>query len=436
MDSTLAAELTTLASHLSARRAEILRAWRQAVAKDSELTSPSALPRNQFNDHIPELLEAYELRLKRGALPETAAAQQTSKDDSAKHGLLRWQQGYHLREVMLEWGHLQLCLVAELENYSEAKPNLDMRVMRVAWRALAELCSRGVNESATAYFRLRQAEATGHVQDLELTISQVRELERQRAELLRQAAHDLRGHVGVVKNVTVGLGRDAPEETRERFLGLLQKSVESLNAMLEDVMNLARLTAGQEKRQIEMTDVTEIFSELSASMEPLARERGLYLHSSGPPRLEVECDRIKLRRIAQNLLLNALKYTVTGGVTVTWGESRDNDPKRWMLSVQDTGPGFHSGPGAPLVGALKVATQEVHEVEHDASASDDAADAAETSRANRQRVAQHVRGEGIGLSIVKRLCDLLDASVEVDSVANHGTTFRVVLPRHYEPSHG
>jgi signal transduction histidine kinase len=43
-----------------------------------------------------------------------------------------------------------------------------------------------------------------------------------------------------------------------------------------------------------------------------------------------------------------------------------------------------------------------------------------------------VRGEGVGLSIVKRLCDLLDGSVEVDSVLRKGTIFRVVLPRHYE----
>ena len=69
------------------------------------------------------------------------------------------------------------------------------------------------------------------------------------------------------------------------------------------------------------------------------------LKADGPHTLTVEGDPVKIRRIAQNLLLNALKYTSDGGVTLGWGDSRNNDPKRWMLCVHDTGPGIHSGPG-------------------------------------------------------------------------------------------
>ena len=55
-------QLATLASHLTSRRAAILQAWRSSVDKDRELTAPSSLPRTQFNDHIPELLNAFEKR--------------------------------------------------------------------------------------------------------------------------------------------------------------------------------------------------------------------------------------------------------------------------------------------------------------------------------------------------------------------------------------
>src|SRR4029450_7597467 len=103
-------QLATLASHLTSRRAAILEAWRSSVDKDRELTAPSALPRTQFNDHIPELLNAFEKRLHVWPRPEGSALEQQRKDEAASHGLQRWQQGYRLREVTREWGHLQMCL--------------------------------------------------------------------------------------------------------------------------------------------------------------------------------------------------------------------------------------------------------------------------------------------------------------------------------------
>nr|MBA3483259.1 histidine kinase [Pirellulales bacterium] len=230
-------QLDALASHLSTRRAAILQAWRNPVDRDPELSAPSSLPRTQFNDHIPQQLDAFECRLRVWPRPESAASEEQRKEDAAGHGLQRWQQGYHLREVTREWGHLHLCLVDELENYVKSHPGLEPDVMPTAWRALAELCSQGVSESTTQYFHLQQTEAVGHVRDLEQILGQVKEEERQRAELLRQAAHDLRGHLGVVKNVTSGLTQDAiPEAMRDDFLRLLQKSVSSLHSMLDDVM--------------------------------------------------------------------------------------------------------------------------------------------------------------------------------------------------------
>jgi two-component sensor histidine kinase len=108
------------------------------------------------------------------------------------------------------------------------------------------------------------------------------------------------------------------------------------------------------------------------------------------------------------------------------------------LCVQDTGPGFqrHSA-AAPLEQALREATVEAHEVEARAESSGDAGAGSDpaptlksqsnTSHANSAATA----GEGIGLSIVKRLCELLDATLELETAPGAGTTFRVVLPRTY-----
>jgi signal transduction histidine kinase len=180
-----------------------------------------------------------------------------------------------------------------------------------------------------------------------------------------------------------------------------------------------------------------LLTELCVSFRPMAKERGLYLEVEGPPTLRVEGDEVKTRRIAQNLLLNALRYTEDGGMTVSWGDSRESDAERWMLGVRDSGPGFHAGPGAPLAGAMEAATEEAKLVQgrdtgsHSASPAIHDNDAA--APASDERQVSQARGEGIGLSIVKRLCELLDAAIELDSTANVGTTFRIVFPRRYGP---
>jgi hypothetical protein len=109
-----------------------------------------------------------------------------------------------------------------------------------------------------------------------------------------------------------------------------------------------------------------------------------------------------------------------------------------MICVQDTGPGFHAGPGAPLIRALEEATEETHQVEWNAKGKEEpqgGAKAAPTPRSPDPRPFHQERGEGIGLSIVKRLSELLEASMELESRPGEGTTFRVILPRRYQSGH-
>ena len=182
--------LAGLASHLAARRSAILKAWRDAVETDPMVTSAAALPRAQLNDHIPHVLDAFERELRSRGAAEHAAAREESQEDAIAHGLHRWQQGYNLREVTREWGHLHVCLADEFKNYARDRVNMDALVIASAYRALAEMCGEGVSDSTAQYFQLQQIEAAGNVRDLEDALEQVRELERQRAELWQQAAHD------------------------------------------------------------------------------------------------------------------------------------------------------------------------------------------------------------------------------------------------------
>ncbi len=422
-------ELVALAARMGERREEILRAWRDKVRGDPDLASGKALPRAQLEDHVPAVLMAFEQDLARGVTDQAPTLQRSRS--AAAHGLHRWQQGYGLREVVRELGALNLCVVAELDDYAEAHPELQRQVMVIARRRWAVSCSAYIEASTAQYFELQQNEAEGHVRDLEKALGDLRELERQRAALWQEAAHDLRGNVGVVSNAAAGLAAGKGQgETTGIFMGLLQRNVSSLRRLLDDVTSLARLQAGREERQLANFDVSVDLSELCEGLLPFAQERKLSLRCEGPAPYLVQGDRVKIRRIAQNLVLNSVKYTLGGGVTVRWGDSEDADAKRWVLTVTDTGPGVHAGPGAPMADALQKATEVAEEgsVKQEPPAQGPAPEAAPRVDT---RPAHQEAGEGIGLSIVKRLAELLDASVELESIPEQGTTFRILLPRRY-----
>ena len=101
--------------------------------------------------------------------------------------------------------------------------------------------------------------------------------------------------------------------------------------------------------------------------------------------------------------------------------------------MQDTGPGLQAGASAPLARALKAATDDAQAVGEQAEA--DGAPSAEAEPApllrsqSGRRADDEPVGAGIGLAIVKRLCELLDASLELHTEAGKGTTFRVLFPR-------
>lgn len=425
--------IALLARYLADRRESILRAWLSAVRGDPELRTGDSLPMSQLHDHIPGLLESFAQALLARPGAECAASKLEQAEDAAAHGLHRWQQGYDLREVTRELGRLHLCLVDELERFGRTHRELDAEVLPTARRRLAELFNDGVSESTAQYYALQQVEAAGHVRDLEEALERVRDLEQQRGELWRQLAHDLRGNLGVVANATTGLAReDVAGPLREKFLHLLTRNVSALHALLDDVIDFARLQAGLERRQVQPFDAAALLRELCEGHQHFAAERGLRLDADGPLTWVVEGDAIKVRRVAQNLLSNALRYTRKGSVCVRWGASAADDGRRWMLSVEDTGPGLHAGPGAPLSGAMEIATAEAKLLAGGDAAGqhDSGPDTAQASLRD-ERPAHPQAGEGVGLSIVKRLCELLDATVELESAPATGTTFRVLFPRRY-----
>ncbi|MGH8258656.1 MAG: ATP-binding protein [Steroidobacteraceae bacterium] len=426
-------QLHALAGHLRQRRNDLLVLWRDAVRRDPELTTSASLSRSALDDHIPKILADLERRLRAEHAMDATQVDLEQRQDAAEHGRHRWQQGYDIRETMREWGHLQSIVLDELERYSEAHPSLERSVLATARASLAALCMEGNCESAARHVRLQQTEAASLLRDFETTLAALQALENERASLLRETAHDLRGSVGVIANTTALLASPAVSGARrDHFYDLLQKRIRSMGTLLTDLVDLARLEAGKDPPEIESFDAAARIREYCDLLRPLAAERNLFLRYDGPRSLPVEGDLLKLQRIVQNLLLNAMHATQRGGIIVR--SSREGE-RQWALSIADTGPGFALQSVGPLRHALKTATDEAHRVAIEGAVQGPDATRAQSdpplAAASGPGSASLPSGEGIGLSIVKRLCDALGATVELETAPGHGTTIRILFPLRY-----
>lgn len=427
-------QLSALASELLERRDAILEAWRAYGEAAPRQNIASSLSRAQFNDHIPAVLDCFAHTIQAWPGEPDPLDQQIEAEKVSEHGLQRWQQGYQLSELIREWGYLQMCVAAELERYAAAHPFLEPSVMPTARQVWAQLCADGVTGSATQYGQLQQTESAGHVNDLEHALAALHTMEHSRAEAWRTAAHDLRGSVTVVKGAATLLnagGSELPE--RVEVADMLSKSVISLHEMLNDLLSLARLDAGHEQRELTTFDAAILLRDFCTASQAAATDRGLFLKMDGPSTLPVEGDKAKVLRILQNLLLNAVKYTQRGGVSITWGLDKTRETDRWTFSVQDTGPGIDEIDSAPLAKEIHSAT----EVANDAKEASpdrrrDIAPAKTLPSASEALPQSQQPGEGVGLSIVKRLCELLGAGLELATKPGQGSTFRVILPRSYD----
>ncbi len=453
-------ELSRIADVVEAHKGEVTASWRHKVSADLLLAASPAWSRRQFEDHIPEMILALCAKLR--SWPDVASQYGQEQDTARAHSKHRWQQGYDMRSLARELGHLNACLLEVLDRFWIGAAQAEMQLaLRVARSIVAEIILESTSESVTQYARLLQTEAAARARQMEAAIEALREEERWRGQVLREAAHDLRGSLGIVSGSASIIDRSQmKEEDRAEVGRILRRGVHSLHEMMTDLIDLARLEAGEERASSRLFDAAQLLRELGATALPLAQAKGLSLTIEAPPELKAWGDTIKVRRIAQNLLLNAIKYTRQGGVTMTCAPDGE---QRWLLRVSDTGPGLNRSPASPLAHALQEATDASRQVEgrtegeqnpaekpnanfpdapantspahapststHDSQAAQDEGAQGEGADCKQVTLMTSVPGEGVGLSIVKRLCDLLGASLELDTRPGAGSTFRVLFTR-------
>lgn len=181
-------------------------------------------------------------------------------------------------------------------------------------------------------------------------------------------------------------------------LDVILRNSRHLSKLIDDVLDLSQIDAGQMVLYKRLTSIKEIILAATKSVQPLFLSKGLYLNVEIPDDLpSVECDVTRIRQVVLNLLSNAGRFTEKGGVTV-----RAQADELWMrVDVIDTGPGLSADTQKRLF-------QPFHQM--DAS------------------FRKLYGGSGLGLSISKRFIEMHDGKIGYESEEKKGTTFYFQLP--------
>lgn len=427
------ASLREVTNYFFNRREAILNNWRISCEQDSQLGKVSALSRQEFNNLAPVILDIFEQRLL--GKPQLADLSYVARG----HGLHRWHKALALIETMKELNHLSQVLYQELDAYSELFPQAEKSLLLFVNRTINSIMQETITGSVQKYDELQRLHAAGRLDTLQSAVESMSELSKVRGDLLRKSSHDLRGSVGIASfAASLMQMQDMKDEERQIYLEMLNRNLTNVQSMLTNLMDLSRLESGQETLHIEPVDVSVLLCELVDGAQSMALKHRVILKADGPENLVVLTDRIKLKRIVQNILVNALTYSGANNqgqamVSVSWSAQGSY---YWVLGIQDSGPGLPGDLTEALSEQLRPTVEPTAVLSPDQAEPDQVLPVNIPEIPSSDSLAQMTdapsHGEGIGLQIVKHLCSMLDATLEVESQQGRGTLFRIRMPVHFQ----
>lgn len=277
--------------------------------------------------------------------------------------------------------------------------SIDISERKQAERALREL-----NESL-------EQKVVERTIELKAATERAETADRIKSAFLATMSHELRtplnsiiGFTGIVLQGLAG----ALNDEQSKQLGMVQGSARHLLALINDVLDISKIEAGQFRVHFAAFTLQGCIDEVVGSVQPLAAKKGLALRTAVPPSLRpMVSDKRRVEQILLNLLNNAIKFTDRGAVDLSVatmeGTGVEGDPTGPVVRIQvsDTGIGMKKDD-------LKTLFQPFQQID--------------------SGLARQHEGTGLGLAICRRLTSLLGGTIRVTSELGAGSTFTVVLP--------
>ena len=216
-----------------------------------------------------------------------------------------------------------------------------------------------------------------------------------KTRFLALASHDILQPLNAARLFTAALAGNHDPLQQQAIVGQLDNSLKASEELISTLLEIAKLDDGKLAPDIQQVSLKELLAQLHDEFALLAKQKNLTLTVRSAD-VEVLTDAMYLRRVLQNMLSNAIKYTQHGRILL--GCRKRN--KQIVLQVWDTGPGIASHD-------LKRIFEDFYRID---------------------ATAKGQQGVGLGLGVVNRMARLLGHELNVSSVPGHGTMFSITLP--------
>src|SRR6186713_443542 len=251
------------------------------------------------------------------------------------------------------------------------------------------------NESLERRVRERTKELTRLNAALERAKGEAEEANVSKTRFLAAASHDILQPLNAARLYVTSLVERQGGGDDAQLVGNIDASLDAVEEIFGALLDISRLDTGAMKPEFVSFRIDDMLRQLAVEFSPLAREKGLEL-AFVPSTRAVRSDRRLLRRLLQNLVSNAIKYTPEGRVLIGC-RPRDG---RLRIDVYDTGLGIPQSKKRTIFREFQRLDQG----------------------------AKVARGLGLGLSIVERIARVLDHTVELESRPGRGSHFSVEVP--------
>nr|NJM03057.1 hypothetical protein [Desulfobacula sp.] len=224
-----------------------------------------------------------------------------------------------------------------------------------------------------------------------------------KTQFLANMSHEIRTPLNLILGFSKALEQEVRDETQKEYVSAIRSSGKTLLALLNDILDLSKIESDKFTVHHKAFNIRGLFLEIKEMFAKPAEQKGLAFELDLPPRVPdiLILDENRLRQIVVNITGNAVKFTDNGGVRVGVDylpDASGKGPGDLLICIEDTGMGVHEEEKDAIFGMF---SQQEHQD------------------------ANKYGGTGLGLTISKRLAEIMNGSITVESVLNRGSRFLI-----------